>query len=265
MPAPRLYKTEALILRQRKLGEADRIFTLLTPAHGKIDVRAKGIRKTTSRMAGHLQPLNRLMLQLAKGRSTDVVAGCETLESFHHLREDLDRLGQAMYAAELSDRMLAEHVPNYPTYRLLLDTLQRLAAGDDPVLLLRSFEMKLLDESGFRPELERCVGCGKMLEADRHFFAAQAGGACCPECAPSAGGARSLSLNAMKVLRLLQREPYNKVARLRLDSDLAQETERHLRAYVVCVLERDVNSAVFIDRMRMEARRVPPAETAEVQ
>lgn len=255
MPAPRLYKTEALILRQRKFGEADRIFTLLTPTYGKIDVKAKGVRKTTSRMSGHLQPLNRLMLQLAQGKINDVIAGCETLESFHRLRDDLDRLSEAVYAAELADKMIAEHVPNYQTYRLLLDTLHRLGDDERSDVALRHFEMALLDESGFRPELDRCTGCGRAIEQERHFFAPLAGGVACPECAPEAGGARSLTLNAIKVLRLMQRETYNKVARLKLDESLAEEVERHLRSYIVCVLERDVNAAAFIDRLRMDGRR----------
>lgn len=264
MPTPRLYKTEALILRHRKFGEADRIFTLLTPTYGKIDVKARGVRKTTSRMSGYLQPLNRCMLQLAQGKMVDVIAGCETLESFHTLRDDLDRLSEGIYVSELAERMLAEHVPNYPTYKLLLEVLRRLASEERSDVAIRFFEMRLLEESGFRPELERCVGCGKTIEAERHFFAPQAGGVACPACAPEAGGARSLSLNAIKVLRLLQREPYNRIARLQLDADLSQEIERHLRSYVVCVLERDVNSAAFIDRLRMDGQRSVPVETAEI-
>lgn len=255
MPAPRLYKTEALILRQRKFGEADRMFTLLTPTYGKIDVKAKSVRKTTSRMSGHLQPLNRLMLQLAQGKINDVIAGCESLESFQRIRDDLDRLSEAVYVAELTDRMLADHVPNYFAYRLLLDTLRRLADEERSDAALRHFEMALLVESGFRPELNQCVGCGKAVEPERHLFAPMAGGVACPQCAPESGGARSLSLNAIKVLRVLQREPYNKVARLNLDAALAEEVERHLRSYIVCVLERDVNSAAFIDRLRMDVRR----------
>lgn len=263
MPAPRLYKTEALILRQRKFGEADRMFTLLTPTYGKMDVKAKSVRKTTSRMSGHLQPLNRLMLQLAQGKVNDVVAGCETLESFQPLRDDLDRLSEALYVSELVERMAAEHVPNYLTYRLLIDTLHRLEEEGASDVALRHFEMSLLDQSGFRPELDRCVGCGTAIEQERHFFAPQAGGVACPSCAPESGGARSLSLNALKVLRVLQREPYNKVARLQLDAPLAQELERHLRSYIVCVLERDVNSAAFIDRLRREGQREMPVGATE--
>ena len=66
MPAPRMYKTEAIILRQRRFGEADRFLTVYTPAHGKMDVKARGVRKTTSRMSGHLQPLTRCVLSLRR-------------------------------------------------------------------------------------------------------------------------------------------------------------------------------------------------------
>jgi len=233
------------------------MLTLMTPSMGKLDAKARGVRKTTSRMSGHLQPFNRCMLQLAQGRMADVVAGCDTLESFQPLRDDLDRLSEAVYVAELTDRMLPERAPNYQSYRLLLDTLRRLKESDQHGTTLRFFEMRLLGEGGYRPELDQCVGCGKEIEADKHFFAPRGGGVVCPACAPDSGGARSLSLNAIKVLRQLQREPYNKNARLQIDAALAQELERHLRSYIVCVLERDVNSAAFIDQLRRESQLTP--------
>lgn len=255
MANARLYKTEAIVLRQRRLGEADRYLTLLTPAFGKMDAKAKGVRKTTSRMAGHLQPLTRCMLQMAQGHTSDVVAGCETLESFQALRDDLDRLSRALYAAELVERMTAERVQCFATYRLLAETLRRLERADDADLVLRYLEMRLLDQSGFRPEVERCSSCGAALPPEQGFFAAQSGGAVCRECVPGIGGTRVLSLNALKVLRLLQRGSYNDVARLKMPSALAQEVERHLHSYIVNVLERDVNAAAFIERLRREESR----------
>ena len=101
------------------------------------------------------------------------------------------------------------------------------------------------------------MGCAKRIEAESHFFSPRAGGVTCPACAPDSEGARSLTLNGLKLLRQLQREPYNKNARLRLDAPLALELERHLRSYVVCVLERDVKSAAFIDRLRRESQFTP--------
>lgn len=232
MTIPRLYKTEAIVLRQRKLGEADRILTLFTPAYGKLDAKAKGVRKTTSRMGGHLQPLNRCMVQLARGRTMEVVAGCETLESFQPLRDDLGRLSRALYAAELADRFLPERVENIPTYRLLLDTLRRLQGTADVDLTLRHYEMKLLERSGFRPELGRCLGCQQALQPVQNFFSPVAGGTYCASCGAGAAGSRALSVNGLKVLRLLQRASYKEVEGLNLPPALAEEVERHLRSYI---------------------------------
>lgn len=257
----RLYKTEAIILRQRKLGEADRILTLYTPALGKIEAKAKGVRKTTSRLSGHLQPLNRCVLQLAQGHTADVITGVETLESFRNLREDLDRLSRGLYAAELTDRMTVEHVHSFPIFRLMLDTLTRLDAGANGDTTLRYFEMRLLDQSGFRPELERCVGCTRELEPADHFFAPVAGGVVCRGCVPGLAGPRLLTLNGLKLLRLIQRGSYNDLARVRVPAGLADEVERHLRGYIITVLEREVNSAAFIERLRRDGARATPIQS----
>ncbi|KKK56461.1 hypothetical protein LCGC14_3064280, partial [marine sediment metagenome] len=182
----------------------------------------------------------------------EVIAGCETLESFQPLREDLDRLSRALYAAELADRFLAERVESAATYRLLLDTLRRLQSDADTDLTLRHYEMKLLDQSGFRPELDRCLGCEQPLQPQQNFFSPLAGGTCCPSCGAGAAGSRSLSADGLKVLRLLQRMSYNQVRELNMPPALAQEVERHQHSYIVCVLERDVNAAAFVERLRRE-------------
>lgn len=263
-PSARLYKTEAIILRQRKLGEADRILTLYTPALGKMDAKAKGVRKTMSRLSGHLQPLNRVVVQLAQGHAADVITGVETLDSFRHLREDLDLLSRGLYIAELTDRITPEHVHAFPTYRLLFDTLQRLDAGvrsglgpfpTDADRALRFFEMRLLDQSGYRPQLDHCVACTRELEPVDNFFAPVAGGAVCRGCVPGLAGPRVMTLNGLKLLRLMQRGPYNDLARVKVPADLSDEVERHLRSYIITVLERDVNAAAFIERLRRDGAR----------
>jgi DNA repair protein RecO (recombination protein O) len=246
---PRLYKTEAIILRQRRIGEADRFLTLFTPGLGKFDVKARGIRKTMSRMSGHLQPLSRCILQIAQGRTADVVTGVETLESYQALHENLDRLSLGLYAAELVDRITPEAAPSYPVFQLLADTLRRLD-HEDSWAALRFFEMQLLSQSGYRPELDICVSCNSVLEPVENFFVPFAGGTVCRGCAGGMGGSRPLSLNGLKFLRVLRRGPYNEVARVRVSSDLGDEIERHLRSYIITVLERDVNAAAFIELLR---------------
>ena len=249
---PRLYKTEAIVLRQRKLGEADRIVTLYTPNYGKLEAKAKGVRKTSSRMAGHLQPLTHCAVQLARGHTMQVVAGCQTIDAFQGLRGDLERLSRGLYAAELVDRFAPEGVESFAIYQLLLDTLRRLVAGSAIEWALRYFEIRLLDCSGFRPELERCLGCEAALAATSSHFSPSAGGLLCSRCGGGNVGARPLSAQALQAMRLLQRGSWSQVVRLQLPALRSQEIERHLRAYIVYVLEREVNAAAFIQRLRRE-------------
>ena len=252
MATPRIYKTEAIILRQRRLGEADRIVTLYSPNQGKLDAKAKGVRKTTSRMAGHLQPLTRCTLQLVQGRTMEVVAGCQAIEAFPAFRDDLQRLSRGLYAAELMDRILPERVEDPATYQLLLDTLRWLALVANVDSALRYFEMQLLGQAGFSPELGQCLSCASPLQPVANHFSPGAGGVLCPRCGGGNLDARPLSVNALKVLRLLQRGSWDDMAKLGLSADLREEVERHLRAYIVYVLERDVNAAAFIERLRRE-------------
>jgi DNA repair protein RecO (recombination protein O) len=250
MTVPKVYKTNAIVLRQRKLGEADKILTLYTPNLGKLDAVAKGVRRPRSKLAGHVEPLTYSTLLLARGRELDIVTQAQTLEVFLPLREELERTGRALYVAELVDRFTPERQESYPVFRLLLETLRRLAGEDGLDIVLRFFEMRLLDHLGYRPQLEECVACGKPLEPLTNNWSAESGGVTCPACARGLAVARPLSLNALKVMRLLQAGDYRDVARVRVTPTLGAELERHLREYLLYVLERDVRSARFLDTLR---------------
>src|SRR5258708_39802035 len=119
MPRPRVYKTDAIVLRQRKLGEADQIGTLFTAHGGKVDAVAKGVRRTKSRLAGHLEPLTHGAYLLAQGRELDIVTQAETNDGSPGLRGDLDRLSRGLYCAELVDRLLPARSEANPVFRLL--------------------------------------------------------------------------------------------------------------------------------------------------
>ena len=252
MTTPRIYKTEAIVLRQRKLGEAGKIITLYTPNYGKLDAVAKGVRRPKSRLGGHLEVLTHTAVMLAHGRNLDIVTQAQAMESFAPLRADLHRLSRALYAAELVDRFSPEGAESYHVFQLLLATLRRLTAARNVDTVLRHLEMQLLTLSGFQPQLARCVNCERALAATPNYFSPAAGGVLCPSCGPEAAGSRPLSLNALKVMRLLQSGSFAELSRVRIGPDLAQEVEMHLRAYLIHVLERDVRSVGFIDRLRRE-------------
>jgi DNA repair protein RecO (recombination protein O) len=258
---PRVYSTPAIVLRQRKLGDADKILTLYTASFGKVDAVAKGVRKTRSRTAGHVEPLTHATFQLAKGKTLDIVTQVETIESLQALRDDLERMSRAVYACELLDKFTETHEANFELYRLLLDTLRCLASRDDIDLAVRFYEMSLLDAMGYRPELEECVTCRARLASVTNYWTVAGGGVVCPACRTEEAAARPISANAVKLLRLLLHGRFSDVARVTIGGELGDELERAMLEYVRWVLERDVRSAAFIDtlRKRRPARTRAPA------
>jgi DNA repair protein RecO (recombination protein O) len=254
---PRVYSTPAIVLRQRKLGDTDKIVTLYTANFGKVDATAKGVRRLTSRLAGNVEPLSHGSFMLAHGRNLDIITQVQSIETFQPLREDLSRLSHALYAAELIDRGTEERSENFALYRLLLDTLRRLSQDNDLDLVLRFFEISLLDKLGYRPELQQCVICHDPSKADGKYLSASAGGIVCDDCRPPEIVLRAISPDALRVLRLLQAANFREVTELRLDAELAGELERHLREAFHFALERDVKSATFLDIVRRRLRPEP--------
>lgn len=251
---PRVYQTPAIVLRQRKLGDADKIITLYSANFGKLDAVAKGVRRVTSRLGGHVEPLNHASYLLAHGRNLDIITQAQTIETFQPLRDDLDRLSRALYAAELLDRATEERAENFALYRLLLDTLRRLAQRDELDLALRFFELALLDQLGYRPQLDECVVCRGSLAAEGNKWAPGLGGAVCAGCKPEEESLRALSPNGLKLLLLLRSGSFQDVGRVQPSPELASEVEGHLRAAIHFALDRDIRSAAFLDAVRRPLR-----------
>ena len=251
---PRVYKTPAIVLRQRRLGDADKIVTLYTANFGKLDAVAKGVRRVTSRLAGHVEPLSHGSFMIAHGRNLDIVTQVQTIETFQPLRDGLERLSRALYVAELVDRSTEERAENFALYRLLLNTLRRLSQREDLDLIVRFFEMALLVELGYQPELAKCVVCRRPLQSERNAWAPGVGGVVCPTCRPAEVTLRPLSANALNVLHLLQKGDFQEVARLDLAAELGEELERHLRDAIHFALDRDIRSAAFLDAVRGRLR-----------
>ena len=250
MAKPRVYKTEAIVLKRTNLGEADKILTIYTPNMGKIRAVARGVRRPKSKLGGHVETLTRSSMMLASGRNLDIITQSQTLDSFFGLRGDLLRTSCALYAAELVDRFTEEHEGNYPVYRLLLGTIAQIVETDSVDLALRYFEIRMLGYLGYRPQLQTCIFCRKDLEPQQNYFSASGGGALCPDCRATEPRVRPLSLNALKVLRLFQDSDYNQASRVRLSPGLAKELEMVLREYIRYLLEREVKSAEFLDRLK---------------
>ena len=257
MNTEKVYRTKAIVLRHSRLGEADKILTLYTPYLGKTRAIAKGILKPTSRKAGHLEVLNHSTLLMARGKNLDIVTQAQTIDSFSSIRSDLNKTFAGFYASEMVDRFTEDEMPSYQTYSLLLDTLDWISEAEDPAIPLRYLELQLLELSGYRPELNLCLRCRQPLKESTNLFSPVLGGVLCLECGEGEDLLRRegayyirISVNALKVMRFLQRSSSENAKRLQVREALMREVESILRRYVTTVLEREVHSTAFLGLAR---------------
>jgi DNA repair protein RecO (recombination protein O) len=252
----RSFRVEAIVLHHRDWGEADRFLRLYTLERGKISAIAKGARKLRSRKAGHLEPFTRVSLQLASGRDLFIVTQAETIDAFLPLRENFLLTNYGAYVVEVVDRFTYDVEENRGVYRLLADTLARLCTPVNPELVVRYFELRLLDMIGFRPQLFECSSCGKVIKAEDQFFSAEMGGVLCPSCGPKTPGSRTIGMSALKYLRHFQRSNYQDARLAQLTSTLNREMERLMNHYLTYLLERGLNTPAFLRRARKDLLQV---------
>ena len=249
MNRPRVYKTEAIVLRRTNLGEADCIITLYTPNLGKVRAVAKGVRRPKSKLGGHLDLMTQSALLLAHGQNLDVVTQGQTIESFLPLRTNLWHTGCAMYMAELVDRFTAERIENYAIYRLLQTTLLWLCEARNADVVLRYFELNLLSHLGYKPELYQCLNCKSPLTPRKNLFSITEGGVLCPDCVTNKPLLNSISVDALKVIRFFIENDHLSAKRVRMSDQLSREVEQLIRWYIRYLLERDVKSLEFLSNI----------------
>jgi DNA repair protein RecO (recombination protein O) len=203
------YKTEAVVLRSLRLGEADRVLHLYTPGRGRVGAVAKGVRRTRSRVGARLEPFSHVALVVHEGRGElHTISGVDTIATHHAVREQPGRARIAGASGEALLRMFAEGDPSPRAFAALcrlLDVLEDYvpAAGDvalDPLLL--AFQLKLHGLAGFAPRLAACAACGAE-DVPLVRFSAAAGGAVCGSCP----GGIALSPAALAALAALLRSP----------------------------------------------------------
>ena len=253
----RTYTARGVVLRQFNLGEADRILSILTPGHGKVRAIARGVRRPKSKLRGSLDLTNLIDFSAAYGRDLDVVNEAQIRDDHPRVRSELSRLSKAIYTCEIADSFAQERSPGGSQFSLMVDVLEALGDAPDPWPVVRWFETRMLDVSGFKPELESCVECSERTEPGSHLLDIGAGGVLCPRCRSQGMGHKvQVSESAMRVLRHLQRTiKWSDLSPLR-NPQTRSEVEFIQTRYIRSVLERDLRSADF---MRLAAEVGPSA------
>ncbi|MDP9183060.1 MAG: DNA repair protein RecO, partial [Actinomycetota bacterium] len=196
-----LYRDEAVVLRVQKLGEADRIITLLTRKHGRVRAVAKGVRRTRSKFGSTVEPFSHVDVQLYPGRNLDIVTQAESLNAYgEQLVHDYPRYTAGTAVLETAERLTSEErEPSLKLYLLVVGALRALSEGRDPSLVLDAFLLRAMSVSGYEPSLTRCGRCG---EAGPHrWFNVSGGGSTCGTChEPGAATVGGLTLDLMVAL-----------------------------------------------------------------
>jgi len=251
MPSRRPYVTDAIVLSRFELGEADRVLTVITPDYGKLKIIAKGVRRPTSRLGGSLEPFAELRIALSHGRTFEHVTQVSIAHAWLAMRDSLESAATAWYLAELAERSSEERAVSEPLYTLLRRAYELLDGGMARARVARWYEMRLADELGQRPEVDRCVECDRMLEADGTFrWVPVLGGVLCERHPAPPAWRVDLSLEALKLLKAYQRMDAEALAGLRLSATVELEAEAVMREFVRHVLERDPRSTAFLDEVR---------------
>ena len=240
-----LYRDEAVVLRTQKLGEADRIVTLLTRRHGRVRAVAKGVRRTASRFGARVEPFSHVDLQLYEGRELDVVTQAESIEPYgERIAGDYGRYTAGTAVLETAERLtVEEREPSLRLYLLVVSALRALAEGaHTPTLVLDAFILRAMAIAGYEPSLEGCARCG--LPGPHRFFSVAGGGFVCADHRP--GGSATVSPLATALLIALLEGDW--AIADASTSRTQREVSGLVAAYLQWHLERGLRSLPLVER-----------------
>lgn len=253
------YNTLGIVLRRINYGETDKIIALYSRDLGRISAIAKGARKAISRFSGATEVLSCTRFQLATGKSLEVVSQCEIHTSFSVFRQDLTKMANALYLAELLDHNVEDRVPNERLFDLLYSALHLLERSSLPSLVSRWFELRLLGELGYAPNLETCAMCDSDVvhspqDAELALSPTHGGILCHVHAHPRTNPDHNmLNYNAMRNLRalqLLEPDEADQLQESQLENIVVSQTERALRQFMRFHNDREMKSRAFLDSLK---------------
>lgn len=230
-------KTEAIVLGCYALGEADRIIVFHTRDFGGVRAVARGVRKAKSRLCGSLELLTygHLVYYERPEKELHVINTFDIIESFQTLREDLLKMAYCSYLAELVQQVEFLDSADSESFRLLLNVMFMMKTADDPEILARTFEMRLLTSAGFSPHLDSCVVCsGDIGNAVTVGFSIPSGGILCSKCISTPGykPVISISRGTVELMKTMQRASLDLIPKLRILETGRGELKKILRDFI---------------------------------
>lgn len=229
-------------------GEADRILTIMTERFGKVKAIARGVRKSTSRLGGHLEPFMIVEFQLYEGKTFYTITGAEIIEELPTVHTDLRKTAKVFVIGELVDNFLHEHEKSERIYQILSQILILLEKNEKN-FLVNAFALKLLESAGFQPQFYECVHCKEKIKESDNFWDDLEGGVICKDCAQKSGHGVQISNEFIKSLRFIEQNDFTQIEKLKLNKSLEDEIDRILENYIRSILDKNIKSKKFLNNV----------------
>jgi len=244
--------SEGIILKRIDLGEADKLVTIFTKSRGKVKAIARGVRRVKSRRAPNIELLNHAKIYFSQNRGFHTLQEALVIEAFQPLKADLKKIALAYRLAEVTDRLFNEHEESKIVFEMLRRAFQSLSFGKEALadkVSVLAFELKVLEQAGFRPQLYMCSKCRSPLSPQTQLLAADFGGLLHRHCATESLLSRPVSMEGIKLMRFLLDQAWEQIEKLSLSSPLLAEVEQAVTFYLEYTLESRLNSSKFLAKV----------------
>lgn len=242
------YNSRVIIIKNKDYREADKLVTLFSEKEGKIRAIARGVKKPGSSLRACVQPFCHSYLSFSGNRELDLITQGRLLDFYGNVREDIERVVYAVYIMELLDKALLDNVPMPSLYAVVLKILQHFNDQGLNLLILRYFELFLLAQLGYRPELNRCIICGR--EKAGNIFSMSDGGLVCSNCSAPSRNNFILSGESIALLRLMLSGRVDILNRVKASDGALKQLEMFLEKYLEYYLERTFNMKYTIRQLK---------------
>ena len=199
-------KYNAVILNKKDIGEVDRLYVAYAMEAGKISVAGKGVRRQGAKLAGSLEPITLSEIFVAKSRGKGNITGAIVTENFSHIKENYSLLQKVFYVFSAFDKLITQQEGDEKIFSMLLSylkTMNGIGENDQAAEVLNlGFLFKLLENLGYKLEVEKCVRCGKRLEKEQNYFSISLGGILCQNCGSSERKKVKIEVETIKLIRL---------------------------------------------------------------
>jgi len=238
-----LFETEAIVLNGMRLGEADKLVTLLTAKRGKVKAVAKGARRPKSRYGASLEPFTYCNVILFDKKPTVLMrmSQADILKPFIKIRGDLDRIQAASRMAQMVSALLPEGEANPKIFSLLRTGLGEVEKSDHLEWLVRVFEIRCLKHAGYQARLDRCLTCHREIDSKPVYFSPKNGGTLCGSCARTISDPlEPVSAGTVSLLRLVGRMNWSGLFRLKATPKMLQEVKSVNDAHLTFILGKSL-------------------------